>query len=84
MKDERPINNHEATVHDIARAAREGALTGEALGKILEGRHGAVNCYPGQPMNTCYPIAYFIALEGRLGHKLQIEVAHAEWAMLLT
>ncbi len=81
MNDERtrPMNEHEATVHDIARAAREGELTGEALGKILEHRHGAVNCYPGQPTHTCYAIAFFIALEGRMGHKLQLELARAEW-----
>jgi len=79
MKDEFPSNDHEATVHDVARAAREGELTGEELGKILEGRHGAVNCYPGQPTNTCHAIAYFIALEGRMGLKLQVELAHAEW-----
>ncbi|QJD28650.1 hypothetical protein [Methylococcus geothermalis] len=79
MNDERPMNDHAATVHDIARAAREGKLTSEALGKILESRHGAVNCYPGQPTDTCHPIAYFIALEGRLGHELQLELAHAEW-----
>ena len=79
MNDERPMNNHETTVHDIARAAREGEMTSEALGKILENRHGAVNCYPGKPTNTCYPIAYFIALEGRMGYKLQVELIRAEW-----
>lgn len=66
------MNEQEATVNEIVRSAREGGLTGEVLGKILEHRLGAVNCYPGQPTHTCHQIAYFIALEGRMGHQLQL------------
>lgn len=78
-KHSQTMNEQEATVNEIVRSAREGGLTGEVLGKILEHRLGAVNCYPGQPTHTCHQIAYFIALEGRMGHQLQLELAHAEW-----
>lgn len=47
MNDERPINKHKTTVHEIARAGQAVEMTSTVLGKTLEGRHHAVNYYPG-------------------------------------
>ena len=65
--------DYAGTIHAIAEAAADGELDSERLGEILTRRHGAVNCYPGEPTDTCYPLAWFVALEGQLGRGLQQE-----------
>ena len=67
--------DYAGTIHEIARVAAAGELDSERLGEILSQRHGAVNCYPGEPTDTCYPLAWFVALEGQLGHGLQRDCA---------
>ena len=66
-------SEYAGTIREIARIASEGELDNEKLGELLGGRHGAVNCYPGEPTDICYPMAWFIALEGQLGRGLQHE-----------
>ena len=69
-------SEYAGAIGEIARVAEAGELDGERLGAILSQRYGAVNCYPGEPTDTCYPLAWFIALEGRLGRGLQQDYGH--------
>ena len=79
MNDEHPTPSEYAhTVRDIARVASDGELDIEKLGELLSGRHDAVNCYPGEPTDTCYPMAWFVALEGQLGRGIQ-QIFGAPW-----
>lgn len=77
-EDEAIASEHGATVNQIARGAREGELTRARLGEMQHRCHGLVNCYPRQPTPPCHPVGYFIAMEGAMGRKIQIELAHAE------
>ena len=72
MNEENPTpSEYTNTVRDIARVASDGELDIEKLGELLSGRHGAINCYPGEPTDTCYPMAWFVAVEGQLGRGIQ-------------
>ena len=44
--------DYTGTISEIARAAAAGELDSERLGEILSQRHGAVNCYPGEPTDV--------------------------------
>lgn len=63
--------DYAGTIHAIAEAAADGELDSEKLGELLSSRHGAVNCYPGEPTDTCYAMAWFVALEGQMGRGIQ-------------
>jgi len=51
---------------EIARRASDGGASVADIEDILSSRvGGAVNCYPGTPTDQCYPVAFFVSLQGR-------------------
>jgi hypothetical protein len=50
----------------IAERAAEGGISVNDIAEMVAPGNGEVNCYPGIPSDQCHPIAYFIALHGKL------------------
>ena len=50
----------------IAERAVDDGLTVSELNDLVASSRDEVNCYPGNPSSACCPLAYFIALHGRM------------------
>lgn len=54
----------------IAQEAKElQGIDPRQLGELLENHFGEINCYPGMPGAECYPLAFFVALQGKMSSK---------------
>ncbi len=59
-------NTASRIAREIERRAEESGISPKDIPRILSHANGGigdnVNCYPGEPTDTCYPVAFFISL----------------------